>query len=367
LQNILSTVNDRKIQVDSNSDGIVDYCKADITSSTDYMPFGMLMPDRNFSSDKIRFAFNGKEKDDEIAGISGANTSAPLWEYDTRSGRRWNLDFVRKAFKSDYVCFSNNPIAKIDPNGNADYINAKGEKVGWDGTAGDGRVILVTDATQIKAIAASTANGQTYSLSNLKNEEFFELPPYDSRQEMKKSMEELQSPSFREIGGVIGDYKEYESEESSNVVSEGKNVMRRWIDGKEVINASDRAEIEETVDNAKDPLAGKSHVTFQAKWKWHSHPNGVFDENGNKSTLTFKQFKAQQLYDNSNKFGNYSTIDKNKGPSDEDYENTKTVTGIVMDQKDDKVYLYGNSHGKGNSSNLDMKVFYNIKENAGKK
>jgi hypothetical protein len=41
--------------------------------------------------DRYRFGFNGQEKVNEIAGVGNHNT-AEFWEYDTRLGRRWNLD-----------------------------------------------------------------------------------------------------------------------------------------------------------------------------------------------------------------------------------------------------------------------------------
>ncbi len=52
--------------------------------------------------------------------------SATFWEYDTRLGRRWNIDNIYKSWQSNYVCFSNNPINKIDPNGDDDFFNKDG-------------------------------------------------------------------------------------------------------------------------------------------------------------------------------------------------------------------------------------------------
>jgi RHS repeat-associated protein len=63
-----------------------------------------------------RYGFNGQEKTDEIAGL-GNHTTAKFWEYDTRIGRRWNLDPVRKEYESPYVTFGNNPLRYIDPSG----------------------------------------------------------------------------------------------------------------------------------------------------------------------------------------------------------------------------------------------------------
>jgi hypothetical protein len=65
-----------------------------------------------------RFSFNGQEKDDEVAGVGSINT-AEFWEYDTRLGRRWNLDPKGVFFPtiSQYSTFLNNPIKFNDPYG----------------------------------------------------------------------------------------------------------------------------------------------------------------------------------------------------------------------------------------------------------
>jgi len=67
LGNVLAVVSDR---VNSKTiDGVtVDGFEADIQSANYYYPFGMQMPDRNMSSDEYRYGFNGKEKDDDLAG-----------------------------------------------------------------------------------------------------------------------------------------------------------------------------------------------------------------------------------------------------------------------------------------------------------
>jgi hypothetical protein len=55
-------------------------------------------------------------KEDEISGEGNHNT-ALFWEYDTRLGRRWNLDPVPQIAISDYAVNRNNPIYYNDPNG----------------------------------------------------------------------------------------------------------------------------------------------------------------------------------------------------------------------------------------------------------
>jgi RHS repeat-associated protein len=74
------------------------------------------MPGRTFSSNAYRYGFQGQEKDDEVSGSGNSNTAA-YWQYDTRLGRRWNVDPVIKPWESPYACFSNNPIFYNDPKG----------------------------------------------------------------------------------------------------------------------------------------------------------------------------------------------------------------------------------------------------------
>ena len=63
-----------------------------------------------------RYGFQNQLRDDEIYG-SGNSYSAEYWQYDTRLGRRWNVDPIVKPWESSYATFSNNPIYFIDPSG----------------------------------------------------------------------------------------------------------------------------------------------------------------------------------------------------------------------------------------------------------
>lgn len=65
-------------------------------------------------------------KDNEVYGAEGTSYTAEFWQYDTRTGRRWNLDPVDKPWQSRYSTFSGNPIARVDPKGDDDYFNADG-------------------------------------------------------------------------------------------------------------------------------------------------------------------------------------------------------------------------------------------------
>jgi len=66
--------------------------------------------------EKFRYGFNSQENDDEVSG-SGNSYTAEFWQYDSRLGRRWNIDPVFKEHESPYGCFANNPIWFADRDG----------------------------------------------------------------------------------------------------------------------------------------------------------------------------------------------------------------------------------------------------------
>jgi len=92
-----------------------------LTIKSDYYPFGSLKPSRNASASNYRFGFNGQEGTDELSGV-GNHTTATFWEYDTRLGRRWNLDPVDQISISNYAVFKNNPIIYTDPDGDSPWL-----------------------------------------------------------------------------------------------------------------------------------------------------------------------------------------------------------------------------------------------------
>jgi hypothetical protein len=105
LSNVLATVSDAKKTRISGQ----------ITNATDYYAFGMAMPGRTLDNLAYRYGMNGQQKDLEI--FNGAN-SAEFWEYDSRIGRRWNIDPVVDVPISGYATFADNPILLSDMLGN---------------------------------------------------------------------------------------------------------------------------------------------------------------------------------------------------------------------------------------------------------
>jgi uncharacterized protein (TIGR02594 family) len=134
LGNVLTVITDKKQAVESTTTtGTVDYFVVEILSASDYSPFGVLLQNREFTSAKYSYGWGSHEKVDEISG-AGNHYTAEFWEYDPRTGRRWNIDPVYKHHLSNYSVMSGNPISRIDPNGaNDGWIeDKKTGELTWD-------------------------------------------------------------------------------------------------------------------------------------------------------------------------------------------------------------------------------------------
>ena len=93
------------------------------------------MPGRKYQSGNsaYRYSINAQERSEEL---NENFTTALYWEYDSRIGRRWNVDPVKKESESPYLTFSGNPILLSDPNG--DNANGPDDPPGYvRGKAGD--------------------------------------------------------------------------------------------------------------------------------------------------------------------------------------------------------------------------------------
>jgi len=120
LGNVLSTITDRRIQekgFDANGNGLTEYYSPQIMSATDYYAFGAPMPGRNVNN-TYRYGFNGKPKDDEIAG-AGNSLDFGARVYDSRLGRWLSLDPLQSIYPSlsPYNFVANSPFIYIDPDG----------------------------------------------------------------------------------------------------------------------------------------------------------------------------------------------------------------------------------------------------------
>ena len=97
-----------------------------------------------------RYFFNGQEADNEVFG-EVANYAAEFWQYDSRLGRRWNIDPVFKEYESPFACFTGNPVWLNDPLG----------KTSWKPDSG-----ALAHNNEVRFIAEAGDNLQTLSIQS---------------------------------------------------------------------------------------------------------------------------------------------------------------------------------------------------------
>jgi len=128
LGNVLVTLSDKKIGVDGNSDGVIDYYTADVITANDYYPGGMDMPGRAIATGNVyRYGFNGKENDKEIEGHQDYGFRI----YDKRLVRFKSVDPLTKSYPelTPYQFASNSPIAMIDLDGLEGFVSISGNNM----------------------------------------------------------------------------------------------------------------------------------------------------------------------------------------------------------------------------------------------
>lgn len=141
---MLASVLDRKTGYGSLNGEYAGF-KADISSATDYYPFGMEMPGRSFGSENSRFGYRGQEKDNEIRG-EGNSINYAFRIHDVRIGRFFAIDPLSAKFpwNSSYAFSENKVIHAIELEGleahvltqnfnsNGDFLNSSFK---WDESA----------------------------------------------------------------------------------------------------------------------------------------------------------------------------------------------------------------------------------------
>jgi RHS repeat-associated protein len=103
----------------------------DVTSLTDYYPFGSIMPGRSFSSNSYRYGFQGQEMDNEIKGV-GNSINYKYRMHDPRLGRFFAVDPLAPKYphNSPYAFSENRVIDAVELEGlesdliHNPYINA---------------------------------------------------------------------------------------------------------------------------------------------------------------------------------------------------------------------------------------------------
>ena len=239
------------------------------------------MPGRNGSSGDYRYGFNGMEKDDEVNNVTGSSYTATFWKYDSRLGRRWERDPVVKHWRSSYDAFSNNPISRIDPNGDDDYYTKSGQYLGTDFNKSSQKIRIVSNRkifyTLRKSYKAAMANGTDVetaklNLQNSLSEKSTLLTNYKIIKETDYSM-------LTSIAEHL--YYKYVSKDKVNIVAkDGANIMEVseetkypkaivWDVGYDFWEASDV--IQSELENKFDIISTLRHESFH----YFNHSNAT--------------------------------------------------------------------------------------------
>jgi RHS repeat-associated protein len=118
LGNVLSTITDRRLELKAGPSLTVSGYVADVSSYSDYYPFGMEMPGRGYVGGGFRFGFQGQEGDDEVGG-EGNSFYYKYRMHDPRVGRFFSIDPLGLQFpwNSPYSFSENRVIDGIDLEG----------------------------------------------------------------------------------------------------------------------------------------------------------------------------------------------------------------------------------------------------------
>ena len=140
-------------------------------SGINLYPFGAPMPGRQYQSGgTYRYGMNGKEKDDEVKG-NGNSVDYGARIYDPRLGRWLSVDAMahNRTWVSPYNFVQNNPISRVDNDGNIDFDYTVSFRKNKDGT-----VTKVIDATAVYYIVnvANTSNSSGNIMTNTSNKGF---------------------------------------------------------------------------------------------------------------------------------------------------------------------------------------------------
>jgi len=124
LGNVLITVSDKPIY--KVSGGTV-YFNPEVSSISDYYPFGAPMNGRGYATETYRFGFNGKEGDGEVNG-EGNSYDFGARVYSARLGRWLSVDPKAGKYPSEspFAFVGNSPIIAIDPNGEEKIVVSGG-------------------------------------------------------------------------------------------------------------------------------------------------------------------------------------------------------------------------------------------------
>jgi RHS repeat-associated protein len=223
--------------------------------------FGSGVISRAFACGEYRYGFNGQEKDDEIYG-EGNSYTAEFWQYDSRLGRRWNVDPVVKHWESSYATFANNPIFFIDPNGDnaGDFYNKDGQHLGSDGIDDD-KVYVADDVTKNdKGLVTGSTNSQELNMTHSEFQKTANIVKHESSGNQTESLwiahAANNAKDVKAVGGVHSNmYQQLTTSGYSSVSSTVKNTPLGVTDNSNSANYA-RAGVINVLMGGADPTGG---------------------------------------------------------------------------------------------------------------
>lgn len=267
------------------------HTKSPVIDATDYYPFGLVSQSyQRENSIKQDYKYNGKELQDEL-GLNWYDYQARM--YDPAIARWMAVDPLSSKSRrwSPYSYCYNNPLIFVDPDGMfADYYDQNAKKIGTDGV-NDGKVVVVTDKKEAKAISATDKAGGTTSSDNVKSG--VELPSAKVREQMGNAVDRSNAPSeaagdkkggFHEEGGIYG-----KTNGDDKVVDANPGPYADPI-------KVDHAEVE--------PFSGETPTNYveEVEGTFHVHPSGEVQTGGGANTIggekthSFDQSPSPQDY-----------------------------------------------------------------------
>ncbi|MCP9751013.1 DUF6443 domain-containing protein [Ferruginibacter sp. HRS2-29] len=156
LGNVLATVNDKKIPVPASGNTAVDYYTAEMVTATDYYPFGMLMPVRQYYSDTATYTVG--------------NTSTTVLVEDTTLSQLYKHSFNDTPSTHPYVTVPN--VLNSSLSGSS-WTNHRGIWTSYAGNTGAGRTIAFDNSTADTARLTLSLNIASGKKATIKSFSFF--------------------------------------------------------------------------------------------------------------------------------------------------------------------------------------------------
>jgi RHS repeat-associated protein len=220
-----------------------------------------------------KYQYNGKELNQDF-GLDWNDYGARF--YDAATARWTAVDPLAESYKrwSPYDYTKDNPVKYIDPTGmsvETDYYNQKGKKIGTDGID-NGKVVVVTDNKEAKAIAETDKSKGTTAESDVKSG--VELPDASVREQMGEAVDRSNSRNDKRTDDFKGNDNEGGFHEEGGRYGKG-------VDGKyHVVNAIPGSKTDPLTEGMATVDVGRGNAVpnsplIETEGSFHVHPKGT--------------------------------------------------------------------------------------------